>query len=265
MCIPKTIQQRQVEPQLVNVYSALSVTFATLSVIVSFSIFPVCTEWICWYTDRAYVYDICFWTLYTMAKIFMYLLFVGRLFNPYYQRIYQYSKYIQYLLWMMLILLLAVMIDIVIGDVISMKGIEYPKAIDDASIALYGVTDCITATILLILFFRPICKGVYMSIVKIYAGISALQWSAAVLYQVSFISTIYLYASDASQQVWDVYHNIARVIQLLDCCLLMVCIHIGFARVNTVCKLCQRTEIVSTDYCFCFCCDYPAEVVLRDL
>ena len=245
-CISKSAYssdtQFNIQLKHVKTYSTFSVTFATLSVIVSFSKYLVCTQWSCVYTALNSIYAIIWWDFYILSKIFLYLIFIGRLFNPHYQRIYQYSKFIQYILWMMLSVLILIGLEFNVIAVLLMCGITHPYALDTICTIMYAMCDITISSVTMILFFRPLCRGSILnsndadvSVIKKYGILSALQLVAAISFQISFMGSIYMSAIDAPVRNWAIYNYTIRTIQILDSLLLMICIHFGFARKQTVC------------------------------
>ena len=246
-CIPKSSSalglQSRSEPSHVKAYSTLSVTFATLCVMFTFSTYPVCTELWCGYNTLGFASFALVLDSYILSKLFLYLLFIDCLFNPYYRCIYQYPKSIQHSLWFLLI---AMMISVIIGNAnnaVQCVGKQPSESIDKAWSAVYVVTDCTISIATMLLFFRPICcnrkkkscsPSVDMSVVKKYRIISALQLIAAVSYELSFLGRIYVGAEHALEGIWSSYLDICSVVQMLDCLLLMICIYRGFARKETV-------------------------------
>ena len=172
------------------------------------------------------------------------MIFIARLFNPYYRRIYQYPKYIQYSLWMFVVLLLICLMEFIICLGFRLSKMEYPGFINNVCGALYGLTDSFLSICLTVLYFRPMCLKrnrrnrsfrVYMSVVIKYGIISTLQLIAGVVFQVLFMVNIYWNHIDVSRSGWIQYNYICNIIQMLDCMLLMICIYLGHARKRTVC------------------------------
>ena len=242
-CIPKSDSHASIVPQHIATYSMLSAVFATFSVILSFAAYIVCTQWSCPQTVLGTTISILLWDTYIWAKLLLYLLFIGRLFNPYHLRIYQYSPCIKHLLWMLLIAMGMTMIVFNIYFGFYFTEFEIPS-LEIICSAVYVVTDCILAISTMILFFRPICSRRYrnavspivgMSVVKQYCIISVLQLISALSYQIVFVGWFSIEHTHMSVTVWFGYVEFYRVIQMLDCLLIMVCIHLGFVRQLTVC------------------------------
>ena len=171
-----------------------------------------------------------------------YIIFIGRLFNSYYQRIYQYRKCIHQFLWILLYILVIDLIALNIDYVLALTGSALPIVIREIWIIVFLITDCVMAIFTTILFFRPICHsrnliitGDNMIIIRRYGIISALQLFAAVLYELSCLVWICLDFFLTSKDVLKAYGYICNVIQMIDCLLLMICIYFGFARGQTVC------------------------------
>lgn len=254
--VPRKIGQRHLKA-----YSTLSVVFATLSAVVSFLVFPVCAQWKCLDTVLGYILDIIFWAFYMMTKIFLYLLFIERLFNPHlYLPIYQYPKYIQYSLWMLVMVLIICLIASNVMNGLVMAEFEYPVSIEVACLAVYGIIDCTLSISLLFFFFRPIFSrgagntvsvDVYMSVVRRYAAVSALQLVVAVSAQIVFGIQCYLvFTLGPLSIIVRVFTDIMNVLQILDCLLLVICIYFGFVRQETVCLfMCHQIIDMIIVYC----------------
>ena len=246
-CNSQSSYHSKLEPRYLKIYSTLSVTFAFISALVTLSMYPVCQQFPCWGTTLGWFYGLLFWSSYTIAKCSLYAIFIGRLFNPHYRNIYPYPINIQYFLWILLIVLVVTMIEFNFHCVLKVGGIERigpPQYIDIVFTAMYGIADCVLSLFCTVLFFQPICSPlgkdsvymkVYMSVVKKYGFISCLQLVAAISFQLSSMARIYLSTIDISQNVWNGYNYIIRVIQMLDCLLLMICIYVGFVLKKTVC------------------------------
>ena len=249
-------------------YSRISVISATISAILIFSIFPVCSQWNCWHNMLENIYYALWWNFYFLSKLFLYLIFVGRLMNPYFIQIYQYSKFVEYSLWMLLIALIMVMITFNITYGLVLSNIQYPSSINIIISAVYGITDCILSISLMISFFRPICNkfssaNVYRTVVKKYAILSSLQVIVAVSAQAAVVIATLLYWTDASRSTLRVYADIRNVLQMLDCLLLIICIYSGFARQQTVRKCAQNMiDMISI---LVVCCFASAPIVCTNL
>ena len=241
-CIPKPA----FEPGHVRKYSALSVTFAVLCVVATFSTYPICTEMLCGSNIVGFLTFVFVLDSYVLAKVFVYLLFIDCLFNPYYRCIYQYPMWIENALYALLVLMI---ISVAVGNVhngLQCAGEELPEYIGKAWCAVYVMTDCIISIATMLLFFRPMCcnrkkdpisANVDMSVVKKYRIISTLQLIAAITYEISFLLRIYGGALHAFGGLWSSYLDVCSVVQMLDCLLLMICIYRGFARKETVCDV----------------------------
>ena len=248
-CVPY-FTRNQIQPVRFKMYSSLCAICATTTATISFADSIICAQLNCWSTDRAYIIEMTLFTSYTLAKLFLYFLFIGRLFNVHYARLYHYHRNIQYLLWAFLAGLLMATLVIDCGDLLLRRGIGYPFFIDVVSLALYGITDLILSTSCMILFFRPICSPIasgYMSVEERYRFISVIQFIAAALYQLSLFGEIYLDIKGASRRVYKVRGNIARLVRMMDCLLLIICIYHGFARKRTVCiSIIRKKYLVAT-------------------
>lgn len=233
----------QVEPAHVATYSTVSVIFAAICVAVTFSIDLICSKWSCWYTVLGWTYSILLWDSYILSKFFLYLIFIGRLFNPYYQRMYQYPKWVQYTLWMLLFIIIINMIIFNVDDALAFGGIQFPVSVRSICFLVYLIADFLLSVSTTILFFRPICRNCCirkknslsdMSVVKKYGFVSTLQLIAALSFQFSYLVADYLFTFNIPKSTTSAYGYVLRVIQMVDCLLLMICIHLGFARKQTV-------------------------------
>lgn len=242
-CIPISDVHRRIQPRHIRTYSTLSATSATLGIIFLFIAQPVCTQLSCWNTVLGSTISILIWDSYMSAKLYLYLIFIGRLFNPYYHQIYPYPALIRYLLWMLLIVLLIGILILNIDFVLLLCGIQSSAMIDSICAAVYIIVDISLSFSTVILFFRPLCSRRFRnslpqhsdtSMVKKYGTISAMQLVAAVLFQISAVGERYLAVIEAARQTIVVYTELSRVVGMLDCLLLMICINIGFTRKQTV-------------------------------
>ena len=181
-----------------------------------------------------------FFDFYALAKFFLYLIFIGRLFNPHYERIYRYSKCIQCFLWMILIVFSINTIMCSIRDVLP-DALPLPdRFIETYYLLLYNCTDTILSVCSTVLFFVPICcrrtgnlfsADVSKPVVMKYGIISVLQLISTVLYQSWFL--IFL---GETLNFWTSFEHIMSLVEMLDCLLLMICIYVGFAVKTTVCS-----------------------------
>lgn len=243
-CIPGADPSSSTEPEIGRKYSVLSAIFAALSVIITFAAYFVCSQWSCWYNDLAVAISMVYWGLYIGAKLFLYLLFLGRLFNPQYRHIYQYHEYTQYVLRALLIVLAMGMIEFTIGNALYLVGIKDFQSLDTIRMAVYVITDSILSITINILFFRPFCcrrignsisAEIDRAAVIKYGIISFLQVIASVTYQFSIVVGLYLVLRHVPENTWHSYTYCRDLVQMVDCFLLITCIYCGFARKQTVC------------------------------
>ena len=136
-CIPKSPVAADLHSKWEPTYAFMSSIFATLCVLLAFSTYPVCTEWKCAYNTLGRIYHILILDTYILSKFPLHLLLIGRLFNPYYHRIYQYPQYVQYLLWMLLIILMITMVVVNTGSVMQLSGSEFSLFVYHGCSALY--------------------------------------------------------------------------------------------------------------------------------
>ena len=226
----------------VHSYSTLSVSFSYFSIIVSVSDFLVCTQWSCHENDLGIIYGISFISSYIISTFFLYLTFIDRLFDPYYRPIYQYSLYIRSILWMLLFILILTMIALDIDYGFQKLFEDY--GLDSILFDVFATTDIIIIISVLttLLFFCPICRQNRMhsnhadiSALKKYGILSALQLFAAVSFQMSLLSQSFLWLIDTEVRIMRKVNYSTHVLKMLDCLLLMICIHFGFVRNQTVC------------------------------
>lgn len=243
-CIPRAAHYSEFEPKNIKTYSTVSATFATCNAIVSFSWYIICTQEQCSHNISGISIGVLFWNFYNISKTFLYSIFIARLFNPHYYRIYQYSKYIQYLLRVLLCTYVMVIIIFDIEFGLLLAGIDISDHIDYTNSLVYFISDFLLALFCIFLFFRPICSrdardtNVSMSAAKRYGLISALQFIASAIYQLSIIiGPICFDALGATVITWQEYNYVVIIIRQLDCILLMICIYFGFSRKRTVCNM----------------------------
>ena len=249
-CIPNpassTDFNSKIELRNVNIYSTLSVTCASLTVIAAFSVHLVCTQWSCLENGLGIIYAFLFWNSYIFAKIFLYLIFEGRLFNPHYRQIYQYPQYIRCVLWILLFILIITLIGFNIEFGLDLEHVQYDDiyAMDSGLTAIYATTDIIISLLTMTLFFCPLyhhsrrpSTTTAMYVLKKYGILSALQLFVALSFQFSLLVGTILDTVDASLITLQKVNIINRTIQMLDCLLLMFCIYFGFARKQTVCMM----------------------------
>lgn len=242
-------------------YCTVAATGAAINVFICFSEHFICTQWSCWES----VLDISFSLLqlnsYTLAKFFLYSIFIGRLFNPYYYQIFHYHKCIQYLLWMLLIVLVIGNIMTTINLSLWFFGIQYIRPIMLIGSGVRVIADTLLSIATMILFFRPICRRRHRSqsddpneksMVNKYALISALQFIASISFHIDILVGSYLNMIQFDHSVLVKYREISRIIGMLDCLLLMICIDVGFIRKQrkSCCKICRMFCI----WCCCGCC-----------
>ena len=223
-CIPEDNSHSKFDPKNIRMYSTLCVTFALLSISVTFSEYAICTQWSCLNTILDPLFVFLFWNSYIGAKFFVYVIFIGRLFNPYFQRIYQYPKYIQYLLWMLLSMMVSTVAVTNIEAVLVLEGIEYPPSIDSVCAVVYGLSDFLLSCTTMCLFFKPLYShrpkhgaspNIYLSIVKKYGRISAVQLVSALSFQILVMGNIYFNMITTLDKSWSAYEYIAHSIQML--------------------------------------------------
>ena len=257
--------QSKDERERIKIYSTFAVSFATICVIISFSAYPVCAQWSCWNTVLGDIYGLLIWNFYAVTKVFTYLLFFDRLLKPRYQRIYQYTDCTRVLL---LGLLIALVIAVSILDMeygLVFAGIAIHHSFELILLLMLVISDCALAISISVIFFHPLCSrsfkthlmlqtsNVNVADLRKYGIITALQLIAAVVFQMSMLGRICFNIIGPSLTVWSVYLDIARVIQMMDCLLLMICIYFGFVRKQknkSCCNMCRLFCI----WCGCGCC-----------
>ena len=259
-CIPK-YGSYLLHPKIENKYSSLSVLCATVCVALTFisylngtyNSYPSCLIGECNYSGReilVYIHDIFNMDFYIAAKLYLYQLLIGRLFNRHYRRIYKYSKQIKHLLWMLFVLLIVIMLIFNIGSALQILNVlPFSISVYYFVGAVWLVIACIMSIVTVVLSIRPICchrdrellsQDLDLSILKKYCIISALQLIFSVSYCILFALRVYLKLFDnISAHRWSLVVMICGIVQMLDCVLLMRCIYIGFARKKTVC-ICVR-------------------------
>ena len=259
-CFPKSPLIVDYQPEMdlgyVKPYSTLSASFATICIIVGFTIYPVCTRWSCWDPGLDAMYSILLLDSYTFAKFFLYMIFIGHLFNVYYLPLYQSPKWAWYFLWMLLIIMLTTTLILNMGYGLDFARGDFTRddmldSVEMVCSATYLIADSILSIFSMIMFLRPIYSRHFRNpvsplspnadkakaILKKYEAVSVLQLIAALSYQISTITLIVLIFNDAPIGVRTSFNDICNLIMMIDCALLMICIHIGFARIQTVCNL----------------------------
>lgn len=223
-----------------NTYSTLSISFAVFSAAINWLMYPICTEWSCM-TWIGWMFNILYWDSYMLSKILLYSIFIGRLCNAEYRKIYSYPRRVHYLLWLLVIVLIMILISNTIGSTLLTLDVDYPDAIEHVVSVAYPITDIIISILTMILFFRPFCRGhmtsaksVAFTALRKYCVLSVLQMIAAVSFQLSLMASAYLDFIDAPIRLQIAFVDIFHLIQNLDCLLLMICIYFGFARKQTV-------------------------------
>lgn len=233
-----------------KIHCDLSVTFAAICVILNFSAYPVCMERNCSGTLIGYIYSVLIWDSYFLTKIFLYLLFFGRLFNRHYQRTQQYSRSTKCLLLILLLLLVSAMVAFGIADGLEYAKVETSIWMGKVIIVMLSVSDCALAVAVLVLFFGPFCSSqfknhllrqesplVHVTVMRIYAITTIMQFIATVLFEMTLLGRVLMDFMNVSDAAWIAYSYIYRIVQMIDCFLLMLCIYFGFARKQTVCAL----------------------------
>ena len=244
-CIPKSAisanNYSTIRLKHLRSYSTLSVTCASLSLIVSFSDYLVCTQWSCQLNALGFTDTVLCWDAYILSKFFLYLIFIERLFNPHYQRIYQYPQHLRHILWILLLVLVLAMIGINIIAALALEEIYYPFSVDNICNTVYAIADILISLLAMILFFRPLCaqsdtnsNNADTSVLLKYGILSALQLFAALSLQLSLLCATLMLLLDGQILIILKIESGIHLIQMCDCLLLMLCIYIGFARKKTV-------------------------------
>ena len=147
---------------------------------------------------------------------------------------------------MVIVLMLSIVaLDIQAG--LLLLEIDSKSYIDSMCITVWAITDIVLSISCTFLFFRPIWSpgarhpesaesNIYVSRLKRYSFISILQLIAAVSYQLTLAIMIYYNSKVISNRAGSNFIYITHVIQMCDCMLLMICVYVGFARRQTVCK-----------------------------
>ena len=241
-CIPKSNIILRIEPKNIMTYSTLAVSFAALCCIIIASLFPICAEWKCHLTMLAWVCGVLRYSTYILAKIFLYRIFIARLFNPYYHNVYRYSKWIRFALWLLLIVLVINLVIFFIYSGFWMAGMKPQDSYLQINVLVHCLADITLSTLTLILFFHPLCRRGRVnssdkrkSILMKYGIISALQFAAAITYQINVLMGCYLREESSLIDGFLIFIDIRNFIQMIDCLLLVICVHSGFARKQTVC------------------------------
>lgn len=242
-CIPQSSQCSKFEPKYVKIYSTASITFAALHSIDILSSYLLCTQWECVETTKIlWIFYLVGPFSYAMAKIFLYFILIGRLFNHYFAPIHQYPKYIKYLLYYMLICSIINLINGSTCVVLVLTGYDRAAAIFYVSIAVGAITDILLSLFCMVLCFRAIfshnakTRVFYVSVAKRQGFVAALQALVTISAECGYMLWVFLVLNGAALNVLQDYIYISNIVAMLDCMLLIICIYIGFARKsNTVC------------------------------
>ena len=177
-----------------------------------------------------------------MAKIFLYFILIGRLFNHYFAQIHQYPKYIKYLLYYMLICSIINLINGSTCVVLVLTGYARAAAIFYVCIAVGAITDILLSLFCMVLCFRAIFSHnaktpvFYVSVAKRQGFVAALQALVTISAECGYMLWVFLVLNGAALNVLQDYIYISNIVAMLECMLLMICIYVGFARKsNTVC------------------------------
>ena len=172
---------------------------------------------------------------------------------------------------MLLVVLIISLIAYNITLGLDLARIQSMKSFDIVIVSIYGIIDCTLSISLTLLFFRPIrmknavSTSGHISVVIKYAVLSVLQLMVSVSFQLALMVKYCLYFVAASTVTVRVYSDVQRVLAMLDCLLLIICIYCGFARQPTVqLSFCMKQIIVLNDvpvlfqhkFCFRICSVY---------
>ena len=284
---PMISRTKKIEPPFTKIYSTLSATFATLSVLLIFTTYPVCTQYFCGYNPLGNFYYDAVLDTYIAAKLFLYFLFIGRLFNPHYAKIYRYHRFIKVFLFIVMAIVILTTVVTNVGSFFNFKH-QNINALIIVWVGIYVFADFILSGFTLVLFFKPLWtrKGLIsqqsardnsasgpistvsttssMSVVLKYGIISSLQTITATLYGISLIVRFSFHWFHSTDSEGDSYLDICSLIQMMDMLITMICIYLGFAKKQTYqqyCEICERYWIA----CCCNCCSGYQLAMYHDL
>lgn len=177
----------------------------------------------------------------------VYTLFIDRIYNDFFTKIYLYSTKILYLLLFMVII---VIITLIIFNVFSVLNFELESVnfISKISVIVFILMDIIFSGCTLFLFIKPIYSQTskdqnkqYMKhkIVK-YALLSTLAIISSLIYELSYAIRMFtgLYHSDSNTS--NDFMDISSMLQISDCVVSMFCVYFGFVEKDIFDKWCNK-------------------------
>eukprot|EP01083_Nonionella_stella_P074117 200889_1 len=226
--------------------SALSsASLNVLCILFHCSSFLVCKNLPCGYnTYGAFVY---FTTMntYIISKLFLYSLFIGRLYNEFFKQLYAYSNAILYGLCFMM--LLAWWMLIAVNVLVSLHYSQYvnnDESIDSMSTIAVIIFVCLDASLsvfTLILFVIPLCSRyghkLKLSIIK-YTVLSSIAILSSTVCGTLMVYRYYhrWYHPFVMREL--VYLDILNSLKCIDCIISLLCIYFGFVSKETYIEYC---------------------------
>lgn len=233
--------------RITKLSATLSATFSLSCVVLLVTTFPVCTTYFCGYNFIGNFYFCAVIDTYILSKLMVYTLFIDRIYNDYFKKIYFYSSKILYLLLFMVILVIATLIIFNTFSVLNFQG-EYIHLLGKISVVVFVAMDITFSLCTLFLFIKPIYSQTnsnqnkqYMKhkIVK-YALLSTFAIVSSLLYELTYAIRIFtgLYHSDTNAS--NDYMDISSMLQISDCIVSMFCVYFGFVERNIFDRFCKR-------------------------
>ena len=252
---PSKNKKYHIDPKIIKRCSILCCLFGLICSMAGFSTFPICTSFQCGYNSLGNAYFIINLNSYILSKLFLYILFIHRLFNKYSSEIYQYPKYIKTLLNITIIIIaIAITLTTIFAIIIDhhynndkVDGFDLSVII---AVAIYVIADFLLSGFTLILFFAPLWnmakvkkqnKQKFVKIIWKYGGISLMQTIISMFYGISLIIRFRMGWYHTAQKIGVSYLDMCMVIQLFDILVTMLCIYIGFVKKETqksYCRIC---------------------------
>ena len=199
-CVKSTTNKKvHISPKITKICAISCCIFGLICSFAGFSTFPICTEFQCGYNTLGNTYFIINLNSYILSKLFLYILFIQRLFNKYSQKIYKYSKWIKTLLeFTIFIIFIAIILTTIFAIIIDhYENSNKVDALDLSviiAVNIYVFADFILSGFTLFLFFLPLWrlkpqlnKKKFTEIIWKYGVISMSQTAISMIYGVSLI------------------------------------------------------------------------------
>ena len=233
--------------RITKLSATLSATFSLSCIILLFTTFPICTTFYCGYNFIGNFYFCAVIDTYILSKLMVYTLFIDRIYNDYFRKIYFYSSKILYLLLFMVILVIVTLIIFNTFSALNFQG-DSIHLLGKISVIVFISMDITFSLSTLFLFIKPIYSQTnsdqnkqYMKhkIVK-YALLSTFAIMSSLIYEVTYAIRIFtgLYHSDSNAS--NDYMDISSMLQVMDCVVSMFCVYFGFVERDIFDRFCKR-------------------------